>query len=132
MKCDAAAVAGVMELMETVINSFDNNYYQSIVAYDSQELTKIGQKPFQQSVESYVYAVLGAQAKTRWSIVNLGAKSSQTQDVFHKLVEDTIAQSDTTMTISDRPKPNAKQNDNFGKSDQRFQQRTRSPSQRKT
>ena len=28
------------------------------------------------------------------------AKSSQTQDVFHKLVEDTLAQSDTTVTIS--------------------------------
>ncbi len=47
-----------------------------------------------------MYAVLGAQAKTRWSIVNSGAKSSQTQDIFHKLVEDTIAQSDTTVTIS--------------------------------
>ncbi len=32
--------------------------------------------------------------------MNLGAKSSQTQDVFYKLVEDTISQSDTTMTIS--------------------------------
>ncbi len=32
--------------------------------------------------------------------MNLGAKSSQTQDVFHKFVEDTIAQSDMTVTIS--------------------------------
>ncbi len=44
--------------------------YKSFVAYDSQGLTEIAQKRFQQSVESYVYAVLGAQAKTRWSIVN--------------------------------------------------------------
>ncbi len=61
----------------------------------------MGQKLFQQSVESYVYAVLGVQAKTRWSIGGVsGAKSSQTQEVFHNLVEDTIGQSDTSITIS--------------------------------
>ncbi len=47
-----------------------------------------------------MYAVLGAQAKTRWSIVGEGAKSLQTQEVFHKIVKETIAQSDTTITIS--------------------------------
>jgi hypothetical protein len=44
--------------------------------------------------------VLGAQAKTRWSIVGEGAKSLQTQDVFHTIVKETIAQSDITITIS--------------------------------
>ena len=90
---------GTFFIAKGIVNYSTTNY-KSFVAYDSERLTKIGQKRFQQSVESYVYAVLGAQAKTRWSIVNLGAKSSQTQDVFHKLVEDTIAQSDTTVTIS--------------------------------
>ncbi len=47
-----------------------------------------------------MYAVLGAQAKTRWSIVGEGAKSLQTQEVFHKIVKETITQSDTTITIS--------------------------------
>ena len=74
--------------------------YKKFIATKSVGLTKIGQKLLQQSVESYVYAVLGAQAKTRWSIVNSGAKSSQTQDVFREFVEDTIAQSDPTVTIS--------------------------------
>ena len=44
--------------------------------------------------------MLGVQAKTRWSIVGEGAKSLQTQDVFHTIVKETIAQSDTTITIS--------------------------------
>ncbi len=44
--------------------------------------------------------MLGAQAKTRWSIVGEGAKSLQTQDVFRTIVKETIAQSDTTITIS--------------------------------
>ncbi len=63
-------------------------------------LTKIGQKFLQQSIQSYVYAVLGAQAKTRWPIVGKGAKSLQTQDVFYTIVKETIAQSDITITIS--------------------------------
>ncbi len=71
------------------------------IATTTDGLTKIGQKLLQQSIESYVYAVLGAQAKTRWSIVGEGAKSLQTQEVFHTTVKETIAQSDTTITISD-------------------------------
>ena len=63
-------------------------------------LTKIGQKLLQQSVESYVYAVLGAQASLRFSIVGEGAKSLQTQDKFRTIVKETIAQSDVTITIS--------------------------------
>ena len=43
---------------------------------------------------------IGAEARTRWSIVGKGAKSSQTQDVFRKIVEDTIVQNDTTVLIS--------------------------------
>ena len=68
---------------------------------DSDGLTKTGQKLFQLAVESYVYSVLGAQAQTRWLIVGQGAKSLQTQDIFHKLVKDTITQDDPVKAISD-------------------------------
>ena len=47
-----------------------------------------------------MYAVLGAQAKTRWAIVGEGAKSLQTQDVFRTIVEETVTQSDVTITLS--------------------------------
>ncbi len=77
----------------------DVNDYKKIIATTTDGLTKIGQK-LQQSVESYVYAVLGAHAKTRWPIVGEGAKSLQTQEVFRTIVKETIAQSDTTTTIS--------------------------------
>ena len=49
---------------------------------------------------AYVYSVLGAQAQTRWPIVGQGAKSLQTQDIFHKLVRDTITQDDPVKAIS--------------------------------
>ncbi len=76
------------------------NDYSRFIAHKTSGLTKIGQKLLQQSIESYVYAVLGAQAKTRWSIVGEGAKSLQTQEVFHTIVKETIVESDVTITIS--------------------------------
>ena len=72
------------------IKSLDN--YKLFIADKPNGLTKIGQLLFQQSVESYVYCVLGAQANTRWPIVEKGAMSIQTQEVFKKLVNDTIIQ----------------------------------------
>jgi hypothetical protein len=78
----------------------DINDYKKFIATTTDGLTKIGQKLFQPSIESYVYTVLGAQAKTTWSIVGEGAKSLQTQDVFHTILRETIAQSDVTITIS--------------------------------
>ncbi len=78
----------------------DVNDYKMFIAKTTDGLTKIGQKLLQQSVESYMYAVLGAQAKTRWPIVGEGAKSLQTQEVFRTIVGETIAQSDMTITIS--------------------------------
>ncbi len=76
------------------------NDYKMFIATTTNGLTKIGQKLFQQSIESCVYAILGAQAKTRWSIVGEGAKSLQTQDMFHKIVKESLVESDVTVTIS--------------------------------
>ena len=44
------------------------NNYKTRIPKTSRGLTKVGQKLFQQSTEAFVYSVLGAQAKTRWSI----------------------------------------------------------------
>ena len=84
------------------IKSLDD--YKLFIAEKSDGLTKTGQLLFQQSVESYVYCVLGAQASTRWSIVSQGARSLQTQEVFKKLVNDTIIQSDQKVAISNMRK----------------------------
>ena len=51
-----------------------------------------------------MYCVLGAQAQTRWPIVAQGAKSLQTQQIFHRLVQDTIAQDNPSKAISDMRK----------------------------
>lgn len=78
-----------------------DNDFEVFIPKNSRSLTKVGQQLFQQSIEAYVYSVLGAaQAKTRWSIVDQGAKSLQTQEVFRKVMMDTIVQDDVTVTIS--------------------------------
>ena len=78
--------------------------YKLFIATKSNGLTKTGQLLFQQSAESFVYCVLGSQANTRWLIVGKGAMSLQTQEVFKKLVNDTIIQSNPTVTISNMRK----------------------------
>ena len=71
---------------------------------DSDSLTKTGQVLFQSAIESYVYSVLGEPALTRWPIVGQGAKSLQTQQIFHRLVKDTIEQDNPSKSISDMRK----------------------------
>ena len=72
------------------------NFFQD----ESDGITQTGQLFLQKAAEAYVYCVLGAQAQTRWRIVGDGAKSLQTQEVFAKLVKDTVAQDDDKVLIS--------------------------------
>ena len=78
--------------------------YGLFVAQKSNGLTPLGQLLFQQSVESFVYSVLGSQAATRWLIVGQKAKSLQTQVEFKKIVRDTIREGDQTVTIGNMRK----------------------------
>ena len=48
--------------------------------------------------------MLGAQAQMPWPIVGQGAKSLQTQQIFHRLVQDTIVQDNPSKAISDMRK----------------------------
>jgi hypothetical protein len=82
--------------------NFSNADHLHFIPYDSNGITSDGTKLLMESVESYVYSVLGAQAKTRWSIVSsqLG-KSLQTQQAFRRIVNDTVVQTNVNTTISD-------------------------------
>ena len=86
--------------VDRVANKSDDDW-MGFIKEDSDGLTKMGQKLFQQAIESYVYCVLGAQAQTRWPVVLQGTKSLQTQDIFHRLVKDTITQDDPVKVVSD-------------------------------
>ena len=84
------------------INSL--NDCKLFIAQESKGLTALGQLLFQQSVESFVYSILGAQASTRWPTVRQGAKNLQTQVVFRKIVHDTVVEDDQTVTINNMRK----------------------------
>ena len=52
------------------------------------------------SIEAYLYAILGSQARTRQSIVSNRASALETQKVFRKIFEDSIINYDTTTWIN--------------------------------
>ena len=78
----------------------ESNDWKKFFQDDSEGITQTGQLFLQKAAEAYVYCILGAQAQTRWRIVGDGAKSLQTQEVFAKLVKDTVAQDDDKVLIS--------------------------------
>ena len=98
-KNNTGALGIEYEEVDDVVPKSDEDWI-AFVKEDSDGLTKTGQKLLQLAAESYVYVVLGSQAQTRWSVVGRGAKSLQTQDIFHRLVKDTITQDDPVKAIS--------------------------------
>ncbi|CAB4026822.1 Hypothetical predicted protein, partial [Paramuricea clavata] len=50
--------------------NYTNSDYLHFIPYESSGITQVGVQLLMESVESYVYSVLGAQARTRWSIVS--------------------------------------------------------------
>ena len=91
------------EEVTKVTNLSDDNWIRYI-PQKSNGLTSYGLLFLQNAVESYVYAVLGAQARTKWPIVGQGAKSLQTQHTFGKIVNDNIAQDNEDVLVSDMRK----------------------------
>ena len=92
MAANNSGVLGIdYEGVSRVVNDSDTDGMR-FIKDDSDGITKMGQVFFQSAVEYYVYSVLGAQAQRRWPIVGQGAKSLQTQQIFHRLVKDTIVQ----------------------------------------
>ena len=95
-----AGVLGIdYEEVSKTVNDSDTDWMR-FIKDDSDGLTKTGQMLLQSAVESYVYSVLGAQAQTRWPIVGQCAKSLQTQQIFHRLVKDTMLQDNPSKSIS--------------------------------
>ena len=83
-----------------VTNLSDDDWIQYIPQV-SNGLTSYGLLFLQNAVESYVYAVLGSQARTKWPIVGQGAKSLQTQHTFEKIVRDTLIQDNEDVLVED-------------------------------
>ena len=87
------------EEVTKVINQ-SNKDWKKFVSSTSKGINKRRQVLLQKAVKAFVYCVLGAQVQTRWPIMGDQATSLQTQVIFHKLVEETIAQSNNSVMIT--------------------------------
>ena len=85
--------------MTKVINQSDDDW-KKFLRTNTIGITQQGQLLLQKAIESYVYPVLGSGVKTRWAIVGAGAKSYQTQVIFHEIVTETIVRSNDPTIIT--------------------------------
>ena len=93
-------VLGIKYKEVTKITNQSDEDWKQFLQPSSQGITQRGQLLLQKAIESYVYSVLGAQVKTRWVIIGMGAKSYQTQVIFRQIVKETIVQSNDAVLIS--------------------------------
>ena len=70
-------------------SSFKNDY-KRYIPVKSNGFTKIGLQYLNKSLESFVYSILGSQAKTKQSIFSNRASALETQKEFRKIVSDSI------------------------------------------
>ena len=73
--------------------------FKKFILKKSNGITKEGLILLNQSIEAYIYAILGSQSKTRQSIVGNRGSALETQVVFRQIVEDSIINYDTSTWI---------------------------------
>ena len=93
-------VVGIEYEEVTKITNQGDDDWKKFLQSKTYGITKRGQLLVQIAIESYVYSVLGSQVETRWTIVGSGAKSYQTQSIFHRTVKETIIEVNESTIIS--------------------------------
>ena len=88
------------EIIDKTIPVNPEKQFIRFIREKSNGLNSLGQTFLVQSIEAFMYSILGSQADSRFSIVNQGGKSLQTQQIFHQLVNSSIAQNDNTIMIN--------------------------------
>jgi len=66
---------------------------------DSKGLSKAGLSRLNQSIEAYVYCILGSQVNTRSSIIGESGSAQETQTVFLQLFESVVVERDISKSI---------------------------------
>ncbi|XP_048588585.1 uncharacterized protein LOC125572279 [Nematostella vectensis] len=73
--------------------------YEWFFPEKSMGLTKAGLSRINQSIEAFVYCILGAQVQTRSSIVGDSGSAQETKQVFSKLFESAVIENDISKSI---------------------------------
>ena len=88
---------------EVVVSTFPvgpENQFKRFIRPKSNGLNSLGQTFLMQSIEAFIYSILGSQANSHFSIVNQGGRSYQTQTIFRQLVNSSIVQNDQTIMLN--------------------------------
>ena len=75
------------------------NQFDFFVPDEAQGLTQAGLSRLNQSIEAFVYCVLGSQVNVRSSILGDGGKAKEAQSEFLVLMEDAIRQPDLSKSV---------------------------------
>jgi len=73
--------------------------YDWFVPNTASGLTQVGLSRINQSIEAFVYCVLGAQVNVRSSILGSGSRAKEAQSEFLVLMENAISQSDLAKSV---------------------------------
>ena len=76
------------------------NYFKRYIPIKSNGFTKIGIQYLNQSIEAFIYSILGSQARTKQSIFSNRASALETQQEFRKIFEDSVINYDTATWIN--------------------------------
>ena len=75
------------------------NQFDFFVPDEAQGLTQTGLSRLNQSIEAFVYCVLGSQVNVRSSILGDGGRAKEAQSEFLVLMEDAIRQPDLSKSV---------------------------------
>ena len=81
------------------ISPLEKHPYLYFLLNSPKGLTKAGLSRLNQSIEAFVYCILGAQVQTRSSIVGDSGSAQETQTVFLQLFESSIVETDISKSI---------------------------------
>jgi hypothetical protein len=82
-----------------LISPLQDKSYQFFMLNDSKGLTKAGLSRLNQSIEAFVYCILGSQVNNRSTIIGDSGSAQETQNVFLQLFESSIIESDISKSI---------------------------------
>jgi len=81
------------------ISPLEKHPYQYFMLNESKGLTKAGLSRLNQSIEAFVYCILGSQVQTRSSIIGNTGSAQEAQTVFLQLFESSIVETDISKSI---------------------------------
>ena len=73
--------------------------YEHFAPNSFQGLTQVGLSHINQSIEAFVYCILGAQVNVRSSILGKGGRAKEAQRVFLTLIEDAAVMNDISKSV---------------------------------